>query len=283
MGRKRKDRWAYLHPQERAARIHAEAVKWAAAVGLLGILVAGVVGAYTQMNQRAIAEENHFQGAVEGLDPADVNKIESAGRFVILTEIGRREPEKFGCPIIDVSTSYVRAASAFYLKEKGETDWDRFLQASRQWEVMVRVKPDVQAALNAVVVVQDGPIRFPIGLSETYLVQADLSKSKLQKADFTKAILAGASFKEADLQGANFTGANLQGADLRGADLREAILAGANLKEANLRGVDLTGASITLDQIFGAYYDKNTKFPKFPKLPFGIKELLNPPSSGADS
>ena len=68
---------------------------------------------------------------------------------------------------------------------------------------------------------------------------------------------SGADLENADLKGVYLFKADLSGADLRGADLSDANLGGCNIK-----GADLTGAKLMNTNLYSAYYDDHTKFPK---------------------
>jgi uncharacterized protein YjbI with pentapeptide repeats len=79
-----------------------------------------------------------------------------------------------------------------------------------------------------------------VSLSESNLVQVNLSNAKCNKVCFTAADLTDAVLVGADLQQADFTGAILRGADLSGADIQGAIFTDADLSGATLRSVIVT-------------------------------------------
>jgi tetratricopeptide (TPR) repeat protein len=74
--------------------------------------------------------------------------------------------------------------------------------------------------------------------------QCDLSNTGLVQADLTGSHLAGANLAGANLSQANLKGADLRGADLAGTSLYGANLTGANLTDANLTGTDLRNAYV---------------------------------------
>jgi hypothetical protein len=73
-------------------------------------------------------------------------------------------------------------------------------------------------------------------LSETDLMNADLSNISLTGLDFKSADMRGARLVRADCSGASFENTYLKRADFSGADLSNAVLRGAYLQEADLRG-----------------------------------------------
>jgi uncharacterized protein YjbI with pentapeptide repeats len=123
-------------------------------------------------------------------------------------------------------------------------------------------------------------------LSETKLIEADLTgaflenaelrQTDLSEANLTKADLRGASLNETKLLRANLTGANLTGAQLVSVILNETNLTDANLSNASIYG-RLKGATLSRVQFKGAnlagvldlreidlrvvIYDKATRWP----------------------
>ena len=63
------------------------------------------------------------------------------------------------------------------------------------------------------------------------------------------------------LDRANLTGASLSRANLSGANLEKANLLRANLWHARLEGVQWQGANLKYAILFGATYDKMTRWP----------------------
>lgn len=90
------------------------------------------------------------------------------------------------------------------------------------------------------------PIEYAFfNLSNTYLVDADLSGADLSGADLSRADLSGADLSQVNLHNATLCGTNLSGANLFKADLSGADLHHANLSEANLFKVNLIEANLT--------------------------------------
>ncbi len=81
--------------------------------------------------------------------------------------------------------------------------------------------------------------------SEALLIKADLSAAVLVSANLRDANLYLATLRWADLTGADLNEADLSRADLRGADLTGADLAGANLRDVNLHEASLRGADLS--------------------------------------
>ncbi len=90
-------------------------------------------------------------------------------------------------------------------------------------------------------------------LSESLLMNADLSGANLTRANLTRADLSGADLSNAYLNAAILTDSNLTGTNLTGADLQAAYLRRTCLKRANLTGALLSSASIWEVDMEGAH------------------------------
>ena len=77
-------------------------------------------------------------------------------------------------------------------------------------------------------------------LSNSKLIDIELSGVDLSGANLNKTNLSGADLINTRLTGADLTGANLSGVNLSGADLSNAILTGANLREATYTNEQLS-------------------------------------------
>jgi len=91
-------------------------------------------------------------------------------------------------------------------------------------------------------------------LSETILIEedltgADLRGAKLSKADFHDVDLTGADLCSADLSEATFAGSNLSDANLCGANLREAVFYGTRMHRTNFSGANFSGADLAQPQL----------------------------------
>ena len=115
-------------------------------------------------------------------------------------------------------------------------------------------------------------------LSNSYLLNADLSGTSLvginfsdsyvqgcvfSKSDLRSAYLVNSQFPKSEFNGADLSHAELRGSDFSGADFDGAIMEGANLRGANLRESN----SLTSKQVKSADGDGDTILPENIKRP----------------
>jgi len=98
-------------------------------------------------------------------------------------------------------------------------------------------------------------------LSETFLIQVNLSGANLRMTDLREVILYQADLRGAALSGANMEKADLIAADLTGAELvkttlKGGLLLGTDLSEALLMGANLEDANLTLAKLIGSRLEK---------------------------
>ncbi len=199
------------------------------------------------------------------------DRLESRlGAIFSLEQIANTNPSYYWT-IIEILESFIRYRGAIDISDSN----------------FEKVKPDVQAALTAIIrrqgVDPEGKI---IDLESTCLNYASLNnahclidakriklngfrfyKCQLVKANFFRAILSEISFREANLEGANFSDTELDRVTFFGANCRGADFSNAVFLEVSLKYADLTEAKITEEQL------EHVKLCRT-KLPDGIS--LNP-------
>lgn len=174
------------------------------------------------------------------------------GAIFSLEQIANTNPSYYWT-IIEILESFIRYRGAIDISDSN----------------FEKVKPDVQAALTAIIrrqgVDPEGKI---IDLQSTCLNCASLNnahflidakriklnglrfyKCQLLKANFFGAILSEISFREANLEGANFSDTELDRVTFFGANCRGADFSNAVFWEVDLEHADFTGAKITAKQL----------------------------------
>ena len=99
-------------------------------------------------------------------------------------------------------------------------------------------------------------------LIDAFLQDANLSQADLSYVDLSQANLSGADLDSAEMSLAKLEQANLEKASLRNAICIKTNLRQAKMREVNLRGANLQGAILDNADLFGAKYDKETRFPE---------------------
>lgn len=139
-----------------------------------------------------------------------------------------------------------------------------------QWRQALHPKAEVPGAdltgltLNGVYAPESdlaGMTGIGADLSNTTFVDSTFDSANLANASFDNAHLDGAAFRNTDLRTSTFTGASLATTNFRNADLRGADFEGATFWQTDFSAADLSDATILPQELLGACWDAETKWP----------------------